>query len=71
MNTTLRSDEIACSSCVSKIEKALSGTAGVEDVEVHLNTGRIEVAYDEATIGEDALVELVEEAGYQAEVSPL
>ncbi|MFB6286999.1 MAG: heavy-metal-associated domain-containing protein [Candidatus Bipolaricaulia bacterium] len=69
MQTTLRSQELSCPSCVSKIEKMLTGTEGVRDATVHFNTGRIEVEYDADAVTEDDLTRVVQRAGYDAEVS--
>ena len=69
MQTTLRSPDRSCPSCVSALEKTLRGADGVRDATVHFNTGRIEVAYDAEETTEEALVRLVEQAGYEAEVS--
>lgn len=69
MQTTLRSQELSCPSCVSKIEKMLTRTEGVRDANVHFNTGRIEVEYDADSVTEDDLTQVVQQAGYDAEVS--
>lgn len=69
MNTTLRSQELSCPSCVSKIETMLTGTEGVRDATVHFNTGRIEVEHDANAVTETDLVEVVQQAGYDAKVS--
>ena len=69
METTLRSQDLSCPSCVSTVESSLTGTEGVTDATVHFNTGRIEVTYDAEQISEDDLVSVVERAGYEAEVS--
>jgi len=68
MKTQLRSRELSCPSCVAKIEKALLAVDGVTTAKVHFNTGRIEVEHDEQT-PEEALVQAVRAAGYEAEVS--
>lgn len=64
--TILRSDEFSCPSCVTKIEKALTATAGVASAKVHFNTGRIEVEHDAAAAPVEALVAAVRSAGYGA-----
>lgn len=69
MKTTLRSQELSCPSCVGKIEKMLTRTEGVRDATVHFNTGRIEVEYDADSVTEDDLTQVVQQAGYDAEVS--
>ena len=53
MKTILRSKELTCPSCISKIEKALKSMNGVEEAKVHFNTGRIEVQHNaEQVVGE-------------------
>lgn len=37
-NTTLRSDEFTCPSCVAKIENKLNGLDGVENAEVKFSS---------------------------------
>lgn len=69
MQTTLRSQDLSCPSCVETVETSLTGTEGVTDATVHFNTGRIEVEYDADHLTEDDLVAVVERAGYEAEVS--
>ena len=69
MQTTLRSQDLSCPSCVETVETSLAGTKGVTDATVHFNTGRIEVEYDADHLTEDDLVAVVERAGYEAEVS--
>ena len=70
MKTLLRSAELSCPSCVAKIEKALTGVSGVQSATVHFNTGRIEVEHDPDQAPEDALVQAIRNAGYEAQVSP-
>lgn len=69
MKTQLRSQELSCPSCVAKIEKALKNVQGVQDAQVHFNTGRIEIEHDEGTKTDD-LIGAVRSAGYLAQVSP-
>lgn len=69
MQTSLRSQDLSCPSCVSKIESTLNDTTGVEDATVHFNTGRIETEHDPNQISEEELAEIVGQTGYEAEVS--
>lgn len=69
MKTLLRSKELSCPSCISKIEKSLESVDGVTDATVHFTTGRIEVEHDAARARPDALVEAVRSAGYNANVA--
>ncbi len=54
---------MTCASCVSRVEKALSGVPGVVDASVNLGTERARIAFaDNADAA--ALTEAVEHAGY-------
>ena len=48
MKTILRSDELSCPSCISKIEKALKALPGVREATVHFNSGRIDIEHEPA-----------------------
>jgi copper chaperone CopZ len=69
MKTILRSQELSCSSCVAKIEKALTALHGVDMAKVHFNTGRIEVQHDPHAVSTDELVKAVRAVGYESQVS--
>jgi copper chaperone CopZ len=64
--TLLRSDELSCPSCVSKIEKSLLALPGVTQAEVKFSSGRIEVEHDPALSDVAALVNSVAKVGYAA-----
>ncbi len=69
MKTLLRSQELSCPSCVSKIEKSLKSLDGVQTAKVHFNTGRIEVEHDPQRVQAEELVKAVRSAGYESKVS--
>ena len=66
MQTTLRSDELSCPSCVPKIEKALQALPGVGKAEVRFNTGRILVSHDPEQAPVEVLLEAIAGTGYSA-----
>jgi len=70
MKTILRSQELSCPSCITKIEKALIGTEGVTSAKVHFNSGRIEVEHDAQKTTVQKLVGVVRSLGYESKVSP-
>ena len=53
-----------CKHCVAHVDKALRGVMGVSDVVVSLEENTATVTA-EAFVSNDALVEVVEEAGYE------
>lgn len=67
--TILRSEDLSCPSCVSNIESTLNNMEGVQEAEVHFNTGRIEVEHDNEAVSEQNLIDAIRDTGYQAKVS--
>ena len=70
-NTTLRSDEFSCPSCVDKIETRLKGLEGVESAEVKFASGRVLVSHDPAKASVRALVDAVAEVGFKVRPSAI
>src|SRR5262245_49425926 len=58
-----------CAGCASSIEKALAGTAGVEEASVNFGTARATVRFDPAVVGLQSLREVVRRAGFDALIS--
>lgn len=69
MKTILRSRDLSCPSCISKIETSLGKLDGVKEAKVHFATGRIEVRHEPEQPSAEALVEAVRKAGYTSEVT--
>ncbi|MFB6266639.1 MAG: heavy-metal-associated domain-containing protein [Halodesulfurarchaeum sp.] len=62
--TELRVMDFDCPSCASTVERALSNRDGVEAVEVHYTTGRVEIEYDDAVADPDEFATTIENQGY-------
>ena len=69
IHSILRAEGFSCPSCVAKIEKQVGRLEGVEKVEVHFASSRIEVDHDPGVSSVDDLVAAVEKAGYRARPS--
>jgi Cu+-exporting ATPase len=55
---------MTCAACARRVEKALSGTAGVRAANVNLAAEKATVEYDPVSVGPEDLVGAVEDAGY-------
>ncbi|MFC7045745.1 heavy-metal-associated domain-containing protein [Halobacteriaceae archaeon GCM10025711] len=62
--TQFRVLDFDCPTCASNVERALRKTDGVDSVEVHYTTGRVEVSYDESVVTPDDLEKTIENQGY-------
>jgi len=62
--TTLDVTGMTCGHCKMSVEGALEQLEGVSKVEVNLNTGEVEVTYDESKVSLDKMKEAVEDQGY-------
>ncbi|WP_249871664.1 copper chaperone CopZ [Oceanobacillus saliphilus] len=61
---TLDVKGMTCGHCKMSVEGALNGLEGVTAVEVDLNSGQVEVSYDEAKVSLENMKEAVEDQGY-------
>lgn len=66
MVTTLVITGMTCQRCVSHVDAALRGLAGVSAVEVNLSTHHAKVVHDPERSSVPALIAAVEAAGYEA-----
>ncbi|MFB6169925.1 MAG: heavy-metal-associated domain-containing protein [Haloarculaceae archaeon] len=62
--TQFRVVDFDCPTCASTVERALGGLAGVDRVEVHYTTGRVEVEYDPAVADPADFETTIENQGY-------
>jgi Cu+-exporting ATPase len=66
--TTLQVSGMTCASCVSHVEKALKGVAGVTNATVNLGLGLARVEYIPGVAATGQMTKAVQEAGYGASV---
>lgn len=66
-NTVIRIGGMSCQGCVKNITSVLTAMAGVSSVEVSLEAGEGRVAFDPQMVSRDALVNAIEDAGFDAE----
>ncbi|KHE67581.1 copper chaperone CopZ [Halobacillus sp. BBL2006] len=62
MQTTLKVEGMTCGHCEKAVKGALQELEGVEEVNVHLESGDVEVSHN--GVQEDKMKEAVEEQGY-------
>lgn len=62
--TQLRVMDFDCPSCASTVERALGNLEGVEDVEVHYSTGRVEIDYDTSVADPATFEQTIKNQGY-------
>lgn len=57
-------DELSCPSCLTKIESAVSGQSGVENVKVLFNAGKVKADFDDSQVSAEDLTKVVTDLGY-------
>ncbi|MEF8881137.1 MAG: heavy metal-associated domain-containing protein [Halapricum sp.] len=67
--TQLRVMDFDCPTCASTVERALGNVEGVENVEVHYTTGRVEIDYDDAVANPDEFEQIIENQGYTPQLA--
>jgi copper chaperone len=60
----LRVMDFDCPTCASTVERALGNLEGVETVEVHYSTGRVEIDYDDGVADPADFETTIENQGY-------
>jgi copper chaperone len=66
-NTVIKVGGMSCQGCVKNITGVLSGMAGVAAAEVSLEAAEARVAFDPQVVARAALVDAIEDAGFDAE----
>ena len=66
-NTVIKVGGMSCQGCVKNITGVLSALAGVSSAEVSLEAAEARVAFDAQAVTRAALVEAIEDAGFDAE----
>jgi copper chaperone len=66
-NITFKVTGMSCNHCVKTIKESVEGLAGVEEVEVDLESGEVQVGFDSEKVAAMDIKEEIEEQGYQAE----
>ncbi|PKR78062.1 copper-binding protein [Halalkalibacillus sediminis] len=64
MEITLSVSGMTCGHCKSAVQDALKNLSGVTSVEVHLDSGKVDVVYDDALVSKEDMEEAIEEQGY-------
>lgn len=64
---TMQLDALTCPSCLTKIETAVKNTAGVDNVKVLFNAGKVKAQFDDSQTNADQLSEVVTKLGYEVE----
>ena len=65
--TQFRVLDFDCPTCASNVERALARTDGVERVEVHYTTGRVEIEYDAGVADPGDFEQTIANQGYTAQ----
>lgn len=63
---TLNVQGMSCGHCVNSIEGNVGELKGVETVKVHLQDGKVDVAFDPEKVDLKDITEVIEEQGYDA-----
>lgn len=56
---------MSCQHCKAAVTEALEALAGVQSVQVDLETGTAEITYEEGSVTTEQVQAAIEEAGYE------
>jgi len=60
---------MTCGGCVKSVDSAVSQLQGVQSVDVDLEGNKASVTYDASTVAVEAIVEAIEDAGFDASMA--
>jgi copper chaperone len=66
-NVLLNVSGMSCGHCVSAIEGSVGKLNGVNQVKVHLESGKVDVAFDQEKVTLEEIKEAIDDQGYDVE----
>ncbi|WP_057913590.1 copper chaperone CopZ [Peribacillus muralis] len=66
-NVTLNVSGMSCGHCVNAVEGNVGKLDGVESVKVHLDSGKVDVAFDHGKVSLEKIKETIDDQGYDVE----
>ncbi|GIO27375.1 copper chaperone CopZ [Ornithinibacillus bavariensis] len=64
LNKTVNVQGMSCGHCVNSIEQSVGYLNGVKEVKVHLQDGKVDVAFDPEKVELKDIIAVIEEQGY-------
>ena len=61
---TLQVQGMSCGHCVNAVESNVGKLDGVEQVKVNLESGKVDVSYDEGKVTVEKIKETIDDQGY-------
>ncbi|MDQ0860894.1 copper chaperone CopZ [Bacillus sp. V2I10] len=66
-NVKLNVSGMSCGHCVKSIEGSVGKLEGVSEVKVHLEDGKVDVAFNQEKVSLDKIKETIDDQGYDVE----
>ncbi|MEK4083551.1 copper chaperone CopZ [Psychrobacillus sp. FSL K6-1415] len=66
-NVTLNVSGMSCGHCVNSIEGSVGKLDGVNEVKVHLESGKVDVVFDQEKLNLSKIKETIDDQGYDVE----
>lgn len=64
MKETILVEGMSCKHCEKAVHDALTDLSGVDEVIIDLDSGKVDVTFDEAEVSLEALKEAIDQQGY-------
>lgn len=63
-HVTLKVEGMSCGHCVKAIESSVTKISGVDNVQVHLENGTVDVEFNKDVVEVEKITNTIEEQGY-------
>lgn len=67
VNVNLNVSGMSCGHCVKAVEGSVGKLEGVSEVKVHLEDGKVDVAFNPEKVSLDKIKETIDDQGYDVE----
>ncbi|ALC86621.1 hypothetical protein AM499_12850 [Bacillus sp. FJAT-22090] len=64
---TLQVQGMSCGHCVNSVEGSVGKLDGVEQVKVHLESGKVDVSFNDEKVTVEKIKETIDEQGYDVQ----
>lgn len=64
---TLQVQGMSCGHCVNAVEGSVGKLDGVEQVKVHLETGKVDVSFNDEKVTVEKIKETIDDQGYDVQ----
>lgn len=64
LKAKLKVSGMSCQHCVGRVKTILEESEGISDIQIKLESGKVDLSYDENKLSIDQIINIITSAGY-------